>query len=339
MSDNARIMEVITMIDTIALSHVVPTPSDLTSKLEDWEAKYDSQGNIARWVFNIPDQARLTWSVGHEGLSYIRVEHSLPKLLRKNNVEMITALDVRKGLEYISEYTSNMTRHITHREFDANTARVVRVDYCFNFNVGEENIVPYISAVANRNVSRMDRELINDTSVYFKNKGKHKNREILLYGKLAELLACKKTGDELEAAKGMLRLESRFLRADSVNRLAKQMGFERPSSDLLLTQEIADAVLVKDLERLGLDKSTVPLDDRIATLLRAYPREGRGQRLAGFVALLDRYGEGFWKIPDTHTSKGSYYRDARSCKDVNVWRCALNTEALPPLRLNWDATT
>jgi hypothetical protein len=250
--------------------------------------------------------------------------------------------DVGQFLDETSDYVSD----VTGRDFDAHTALVGRLDICHNFNVGEWNIVPHIYAVASLSLPRMNRMQVNDTTVFFQNKSKKHSKKhrltekLMLYGKLRQM---KEDGnatlEELKAANGVLRLEHRF-DGDGVRRLSRDYDRNR-HADCLLVSEIARDVLRNDLERTNLNKPKVAADDRIDTLLKALPKKRDTgvavQRLAGFLSLLDHYGEDFWHIPELGYSRSTYYEYARQCREADVWRRNEHPAKLQPLRLVWDA--
>ena len=294
-----------------------------------------------RWKLNLPPSSegllpRLTWSSTPSG-DWLTAEVSVPKMLYSSNVRMVTDADIARALDRISNFVSK----VTGVEFDAYTTLVGCVDYCFNFPVGEANILPFIAAASYGSLPRMRRVAIEDTTVTWESKDKCKSKVVKLYGKHREVESRigekNVTDDELRDAIGLLRLEVSFRRAATINRLAEKFGHADRIAAHLLTEEIALSVLTDTLEALGLNQPIASTDSRLDILREHYGDTATCRRLVAFLAFLDRYGESFWRHGFGGYKRSAYYRDAKALKEAGVWLKTPSQRALPPLRLVWDA--
>lgn len=322
------------MIDTTSLRHSIPLlpPSEMTSRGFTTTCGHSPAEGPDRvsWRLNPPRDdgtlPRLTWNSSPSG-DWLTAEVSLPKFLFGNNVRMVSDTDVRDALNGISCFITETVSV----PFDAFSALVGRVDYCWNFPVGETNVYTIVSAAAQASIPRMVRYHIGPTTATFKQQSKH----ITIYGKHAEVAARVRektaTNEELRASDGQLRLEVKYLKSDSCKRLAKRYGLSERTAEKLLVDGIAYEELERALEALSLSKTTEPANARIDILRDAYGDTGRFRALVAFLMILDRYGEGFWKQGIGGYSRSLYFENARALKSAGVW---LKTdESIPPLRL------
>lgn len=314
------------MIDTVQLRHSLPLPSPRELIAQGWTPIM--RGDI-RWTRNLQTNEslpRLTWRRTPIG-SWLTAEISLPKLLYTNNVRLITDADVAHSLEKISHYISG----IIQDEFDAATAIVGRIDYCFNFNVGEANIASYISLVASVSVPYMTRSIVEETTAIWKNKSK----EITVYGKHAEVAKQvrkrKATQADCKSALGLLRVEVRLKSFYSIGCLVQRYKLPDRKAQNMLSCRLALQEIASVLRVLGLDRKAPVIDERFDMLREKYGDTENFRKLVAFLALHDRYGERFWKRGIGNYSPSTIHRYLRDLKDANV-RLSLLRE-LPPLYL------
>lgn len=317
------------MFDTVGINHPIPMPQPFELEAMDW-TRVETRRGRAKWVLNYEGMPQLTWTTAPDGRSWLTAISSLPNLVHGSNVQPVNEADIEQAWELVSDYTSA----VSDRDFDARTAQVCRMDVCHNFYVGETNIVPYVSSVDSVSIPRMNRHPYNDTTAQFESKSRHE--KLMAYGKYRQMRKERiGTPDDQKKALGVLRLEHRF-DGDAVKRLAKKHRLMR-RADSLIVASVAHSVLERDMEVLNLNKAKAGYDDRIDALVKAYDNGRIVQRLAGFLYLLDRYGENFYQIPELNCSRSTYHDNARLCRNAGVWRRNEHPAKLPALRLAWDA--
>jgi hypothetical protein len=291
------------MIDTVTLGHSFRgRPPSEAVKLFDC-VDGGPGGFVNRRVFKMAAEGRLPRPrllicTGRDGFWHLQVTVSLPKMLFGNNVRMVTDDEVREALAMITGLVSSFM----NMDFDAFTAVVRRVDYCYNFRVGAVNVRRYLKAIAGANFPRRTRRT-HEASVYFESGAKSKRGRkwkscsTKFYDKNAEVRGHTLSGtvqeEDLLAAAGVLRVESSFL-SRAGRRLASISGSGDRTAAGLLTGRVAVLALNHDLKSLGLAEPILPTDSRLDKI-RAACGEKATPPLAGFLTLLDCYGEHFWK--------------------------------------------
>ena len=319
------------MIDTAQLRHLIAMPPTIgLSALGFHSVPYHSSSFKTIWVKNAlrgtTSQPRLTWSQTNCG-DWLSVEASFPRLLYGRNTICLREDEILVALNELSAFVTQAVGV----EFDAATALVGRVDYFVDFLVGEANLERYLAAAATATLSRFDRHTIN-ASVLFRNKSK----QISIYDKRCEILNHQDKNQlnpvMLEEAKGMLRLEVRHKISDACQRLKVKYGLSNRTALDLFTGAIAFQELSDALFDLGMDREILKYDSRIDALRDCYGDTATFRRLAGFITLLEHYGENFWRNGYGGYSRTMYYEQMRMVKRANAW--LRSVMALPPLHLS-----
>ena len=305
------------MIDTIVIKNYYQNLQNQECLLENaWfnYQKYQSSG----WILNPKAGShlpRLTLSQTPDGIHHLQAEVSIPKMLFGNNIKLPTEPEVWEGLKQISEYVTQKSG----LPFDLETAVVNRVDYTKDFNVGEDQVIPIISSLAKKSIPRFDRIYFNDSTVYFKSRGK--TQEIKIYSKFHETISNKSNGkDLLNLSRGLLRLEHSFSHRDSLKKLAKDLGYSERKAKYLLRSKVSELVLANDVKildwsnyQLEADNSQLDYLQRCFTLRRAF-------LLFGFLELIRQRGENCYKDKMLGLSRNSYYRYAADCRKFGIWK-------------------
>jgi len=317
------------MIDTVQFRHQIPMPS-LKGVQDRGFRRVKGQPYKWVWDYQVTGKTvpRLTWR-STEGGDWLTVEVSLPKLLYSSNVFPLTADDIREGLEMISEFVE----HTAGVVFEASEALVGRVDYCHGFQVGSENMMPYLSAISRANYPNLPFPSIKRSSVTFSNKARSK--EIQLYDKWEEMSEQFKEGkateDQRDSALGFLRLEVRHRTSPACTRLATKHDQPNRTAKYLLSPDIAYREIEESLTALGLDRPIVAVDGRVDGIRKAFGDTPLCRRLLGFITLLDRYGEGFWKHGYGGYKKSKYHEEAKLLRGAGLW--LYSEQPLPALQI------
>jgi hypothetical protein len=315
------------MIDTGQLRHLIAVPPKIDLPALGFRTVRQHSTSFKRiWVKNAPPgskyQPRITWSETNCG-DWLTVEASLPKLLFGRNTVSLREDDVPVALNELSTFVTQAVGV----EFDAATALVGRVDYFVDFPVGEANVGRYLAAAAKAALPRFDRHTINST-VLFRNKSK----QITVYDKLGEVLSHPDQVNPvmIEEARGMMRVEVRHKNSGACQSLREKHGLPHRTASDLFTGAIAFQELSDALSRLGLDREILKDDSRIDALHDFYGDTATFRRLAGFIKLLEHYGENFLRNGGGGYSRTMYYEHMRMVKEANAW--LRSDVALPPLR-------
>ena len=132
------------MIDTVKLTMAKPLPSseELTSL-----GFVTSCGHSATchhqisWRLQNKNGPNMRWTMVPNGISYLTVWASLPKLLFGNNVRMIeTQAEIDAALVVLSDQITD----VIQRDADTTLANVSRVDFCFNWYFRPSEVCQYL---------------------------------------------------------------------------------------------------------------------------------------------------------------------------------------------------
>lgn len=314
------------MLDTVLLRHAYTH-----SAPPDVQRDFTFTGE--RYVFNpspIKNHAlpALTWSVAPNGVNYLSARVSVPKMLYGTNTVMVTDSEVRRALNGITEFVSR----VTGVGFDAETANVGRVDFSYNFQVGEAETYAYLSALRAASMPRMVRRVIEDGTVDFTNG----SQKVCVYAKHAETTHLAKHGKatdaDVRASVGVLRVEHRFLNSGACKRLAERLKLPDRRADSLFRSSVTETVMDDTMTNLGLDRPIESGDSRLALLRECYGYGPAYQRLAGFLALCDEHGaDNLVRLGVV--SERTFYRQRGEVEAAGAWLVSPTKRTLPPLRL------
>lgn len=304
------------MIDTFQVSRTYARPPNPeTLKKHGWKPIFNF-GEINAFSFNAGNgKPRLTVSQDNtREHCFIRAEVSAGKWLFGSNLHLVDQSEMNEALRLLSIYTAEYTE----TDFDAFKARVTKVDFTEDFNIGEHLIFPIIAKYSRFELPKYERVIYNASSVYFRNslkKGKL-TKEYKLYGKHQERLDNGKDRSEQEKAKGILRLEV-GLRKSAVYRLAKELNLEDYTAKNILTKEVSDAVLTKAKDKLAFESMTANCLENFELLFkdRSY---NDASRLLSFLYLRDLYGNDYSYFQKYGLSQRTCQRFWNECKKIGV---------------------
>jgi hypothetical protein len=265
-------------------------------------------------------QPNLSITISENGYCGISVEVSIAKLVSGNGLEKQTNADIECGLDAIEDYI----RKRLGIEFNARTARVNRFDANADFLVGEDQIIPFINAIS-CNSSRLIRGTFGSTTKQYYNSG----RILITYGKKKqmedELRKGKTTIEDVKAAEGLLRVESRLRNNQAVRRFADSYSMPNKANHLL-TIGLASRLVENALKLLNLDIPKHTNDGLNEQVKKEFGINA--PEILGIIKLREEYGEDFWEW--IGWSRATYYRKMKPLKEANLWNMSPYRE-LPAL--------
>ncbi len=306
------------MVDTFQISKTFARPPD-ESELESngWKPLLDiHSGKLTALCFNSPKgehKPRLTLSRTRNDYWIIRAEVSLGSWLYGSNLYLPNEDELHHGLDVLSEYVERMSGIV----FDAHTERVSRVDFTRDFQVGENAVIPIIAKFGKLDLTRYERVCFGNTSVYFKNAGKERTEEYLIYSKYHERLANSKDLAEQEAAKGLIRLEVSY-RKSAGNRLAKSLKLPNHHANHILTKETSEKVIQRAIKQLYFDSLLTAKNSSAEKKLFDQYGATMSYSLIGFLWLREKSGEDLRKLPFINTSPKTLKRYLDDCTKAGV---------------------
>jgi hypothetical protein len=318
-------------IDTVRLSHVYRR-SDLPSleRLEElhfdinFKRRKDNRICTARLrpSGSRSSEPHLTVILSENVYSYsgIKIECSLAKLVDGTGIGEQTEKDIDCALDAVEDDI----RNILAVEFDARTAKVGRFDVNADFPVGDERISLYKESLS-RPHSRLIPSTFGDSTNYFYNS----SRTFAIYDKKKEMERQFKKGnvsrEDVLAAEGLLRVESRLKTPESVRRFAKKLSISNIVNELI-TKDVALALISEAITQLNLDKPKLSTEARSSMLIEQFGKHAA--EMLGTLMYKELLGEDFWK--ELGWTESTYYRRKRELVAANLWNVS-PYEALPAL--------
>lgn len=307
------------MIDTVSLTQ--PMTPRLSERQLMKIGAVQPRGQT-QWVIN-PQKGQvfpsLTFTTIPTGVQYMIVRQSLPRLRNWHNATLQTSLnDIYAELGLLANAIYERTR----LEFDPLTASVNSVDFTRDMRVGHKLVTPTLKRLEQRQLLRHER-IRFDHAVKFQQKG----GSSLIYSKYHEIHGKVKKGtipleyrvNALQAAHGVLRIESRLTRASLERLRHKGICKTRQAKDVL-TPDISEHVISKVLHELRFDDTLNDTQSNTALdrLIEVYGSRSAMQ-LYGFLVMADLYGNDFWKLESLKYSKSTYSNNLRKCREAGVW--------------------
>ncbi len=310
------------MLDTFQISKTFARPPSQSELIEiGWKTIRDKQnGEAATLCFNArknQNKPRLTLSQDRNDWWNIRAEVSLGSWLYGSNLHLPNQDELNHGLNLLNEYVKSKSGIF----IDAHAARVSKVDFTRDFQVGENNVIAIIGKFAKLSVPRFKRVCYEDNSVYFKNsleKGKL-TKQFKIYSKYHERLKNSRNKSEQERAKGILRLEI-LHQKNAVNRLARSLKLPNHHANHILTKQTSETVIQKAMKQLHFDSLLTAENFDIEKLFELFD-SASAFTLIGFLYLLylrDKCGDDLAKQSFIDISPRTLKRYSDNCSKAGV---------------------
>lgn len=278
------------MIDTLILYFPIKLPAIEESPY--WMCNQGTQFLLPRYEnFTIANKNLPTTLKGkyipesqHSKQPLLQIEiGSVPKLIFGNNCDM--AMDIAVICKVINKYVNEIQGL---EDLYAAEGLINRVDFCWNFQVGEL-VTDYLQALSkttctSRNISSFTNRRQLPHGLDIKEKGSTING-VLMDSKSTSASFYDKYKESLnEKAKGVLRFEKRIW-GNSL--IGKQIGIPHPRLKDL-TPEIAMDVLKRELEFLGISGEFISRQDILSQLIEMHgPRKGR--KFNSYLNVINKY--------------------------------------------------
>ncbi len=303
------------MIDTFQISKTFVRPPGESELYENgWIPLRDKRTGepTALCLNSAKGEPRLTLSRTRNDYWIIRAEVSTGSWLHGSNLHLPDEDELHHGLDLLSEFVESKSGV----SFDAHTERVTRVDFTRDFQVGESAVIPIIGRFGKLQVPRYKRVCFDDTSVYFKNAGKQRTKEFLIYSKYHERLTNGKSLPEQEKAKGLIRLENSF-RKSGVARLAESLKLKSHHANYILTKETSEKVIQRAMELLHFGSLSTADGANVERLFEARD-SASAFNLVGYLYMKDKYGDDLAKQPFIEISSKTLKRYSDNCRKTGV---------------------
>ena len=304
-------------LDTVALTQTylnLPPVEEFLS-LEWYKKKRDIGRKLCSYILKVPKNShlpRMTLSQTPDYVWHLTVEVSFSAWLRGSNIQPFDETEIPYGLQWLSDHASQKSGLI----FDAFKSNVSRIDVVDDMFVGQENMFRNIKNISRIKLNLFNRTNINDETVYFNNIGQVQNFVITFYDKYKQ--ACKKypNADDLELARGILRQEVR-LRKEKINKIVKDLALPNRTAEVFLTQKVAEHILNYCKDTVHFDLSLSDDNDWVLETATKLPIV-KAILVIGFIILLRRFGNDFYKNEIFDFNQRSYQRYIKKCFDSGI---------------------
>jgi hypothetical protein len=258
-------------------------------------------------------EPRLTISRSPKELWIIKAEVSIGAWLFDSNLFLPDENDMKDFLTALSEFVGKKTSI----RFDARRERITRLDATRDFQVGESKVLSILKKISNFEIPKYNRKPINDTGVYFENKGRVKNKRYALYSKYHELLDKNASEAELDLASGLLRLEIQHKNNKAVSNLAKSLHLPNHNANNILTRETSEKVIERAMELFSLQSLLENVDSSLETLAMNF-NSAKPLTLAGHLLYKARFGSDYSKLPFINLSEDTIKKYDRECAKTGI---------------------
>lgn len=245
---------------------------------------------------------------------FLRAAVSFPHWLFGSNLHLPVNRDITEGLKMLSDFVTEKSGIF----FNAKIEKVRRVDYTRDFKLGQTQVLQSLKKYQSFTLPRYDRFSINDSTVYFQNKGKEKTKIFKLYDKFQERLDKNGTPDEIEMAEGILRFEF-SLKRNAVHRLAKSLRI-RNEAGLLLDASVAIPIIENAINTLKL-RELLETTKEAHWELAVFKNKSLANphTLIGHLHLEEKFGHNYANIPGIKIEKRTLQRYRKSCREIGVF--------------------
>lgn len=254
-------------------------------------------------------EPRLTITRSQKGFWRLQAEVSIGAWLFNSNLFLPNENDLERFVADLSDFIF----YKIGIRFDVRIERTTLLDVTQDFNVGESRVIPTIKGFTNLMIPKYDRRTFNDTSVYFENKGKVKNKIYKIYSKFHERLDNNAKPEELELAKGLIRLEIHHGDNRAVANLAKSLKLPNHKAQYMLTPQTSEAVIERAMKLLNFD---LVLNNQFNSNLETLAINFDSSMpliLAGHLAYKEEYGAEYYELPFLNLKKATVKQYERMC--------------------------
>ncbi len=306
------------MFDTVAISQTFARPPDMDLLVRNGCQAFYSRhtGEPYKLTLNGEKNAgepRITINQSPKGLWILKAEVSIGAWLFDSNIFLPEEKDMDFFFPMLSEYVGDKTG----KKFDAGIERVTRADVTRDFQIDESQVLPVIAALGNINLPKYNRQMINNTGIYFENKGKSKNKKYCVYSKYHDLLNKNASPGELAKAKGLVRLEIQHKNNYAVTNLAKSLKLKNHNADHVLTRRVSETIIENTMKLLNFAPLLEKGNGQLEKLFQTFDSL-TAVKLVGHLAVKSQFGADYGDLPFVTLTAKTIKGYDRQCAKAGV---------------------
>jgi hypothetical protein len=271
----------------------------------NWRPIYDWHTGEGRGYVHVGKKGtylpRLSFLQRANGLWYLRTEVCFPKWLYGSNVTTLPESELPFALDKLSRYVEE----ISDKPFRAEHASLSRIDFVEDTIVPEHEIYRLFRKFYLLEHPKFRRRTYDKTTAYFEPRSKCQYIQVKIYSKYHELIRSKPSPQELELARGRVRLEI-TLRTKAINKVKEELGLlSRETAGFLKS---AAGIYVLEREKAKINYNEQFREDDNDMIQRALENVDDPSRLLtiGFLEAYKRLGPKFYELPKSPCQKRSY---------------------------------
>lgn len=273
----------------------------------------NGNGEVYKVVLNGEPGAkepRLTITKSRKGFWRLQAEVSIGAWLFNSNIFLPNENDLEKFLSDLSDFIF----YKIGIRFDVRLERITVLDATRDFNIGANSrVLAILKELAYVDIPKYDRRPFNDSGISWENKGKIKNKIIKVYSKQHDFIDKGASKEEIELAKGLLRLEVHHGDNRAVSNLRKSLGLSYHRAGQILTRKTSEKVIDNAIKMLSLDSILKnQSNSKLETLANNY-KKSMPLLLAGHLAFKTKYGLEYAEILGIDLSEGTIKEYERKC--------------------------
>lgn len=255
-------------------------------------------------------EPRLTITRSQKGFWRLQAEVSIGAWLFESNL----LLPDENDLKIFFEDLSNFIFYKIGIRFDVWIERATVLDVTRDFYLNSESrVLSAIKALNYVDIPKYNRRPFNDTSVYWENKGEDKNKIYKVYSKQHDFINKGASIEEIQLAKGVLRLEVHHGDNRAVSNLAKSLNLPKHRAGFLLTRETSETVINGAMKLLSLDALLNNQFNSSLEILANNFDKAMPLTLAGHLAYKEKFGSEYYKLPFINLSAATVKGYEREC--------------------------
>jgi len=314
MADKWNLINNSKVFDTVAISgNFMYLPDVEMLRGNGCKPFFDKHGEVYKVVLNGKRGAkepRLTITKSQKGFWRMQGEVSIGAWLFNSNLFLPNEEDLER-------FFDDLTVFIFYKIgvwFDVRLERSTVLDVTRDFYLNKESRVMSVLKDLNYvDIPKYNRRPFNDTSVYWENKGAIKNKIYKVYSKQHDFIDKGASIEEIQLAKGVLRLEIHHGDNRAVSNLAKSLKLSKHRAGQIITRETSEKVINEAMKLIGLE----PLlnnqsDSKLETLALNYDKS-IPLILAGHLAYKAEFGAEYYKLPFINLTAATVKGYEREC--------------------------
>jgi len=305
------------MYDTIAIAGSLLSVPNIELMVENGCKPFFRNGEVYKLALNgkpNSKEPRLTITRSRDDYWRLQAEVSIGAWLYGSNL----ILPNETALQHFFDDLTNYILFKTGAHFDVRDKRVVVLDITRDFQLAESQVPVVLKSLGGIEIPKYDRIAYNNSSVYFVNKGKIKNKFYKFYSKEADCIDKGSTKEETERAKGKLRLEIHHGDNRAVSNLRKSLKLTYHNAARIITPETSEWVINSAMKLFNVEALLNTTQRSNLDILELHHKQPMLQKLINHLLLKEKFGLEYYKLSPIKITAAMVRRYDRECAKIGI---------------------